>query len=115
MVMITAYKYLILEDGILLVFEKELPLDDNIPIDVIKGTDNDNYLRIKGSHLAKMNTELINWLKETKRLYVASSEMFDLKIKMQGAIELDDISMGKLLAYMEMTPASEITRVAGSR
>jgi len=97
-----AYKYLRLPDGILFVFESEMFLDEtDIPVDFIK-QGNSNYLKINETHFVPLDKEVMEWLKETKKLYVASSEMFDPKIKMNGTIELDDISVGKILAYMEM-------------
>jgi len=101
--MITAYKYLKLKDGILLVFEKEMLFDGTDVVINFERIGNSNYLKIREEHFVSLNEEIFEWLKKTKKLYIAVSEVFDSKIEIQEAIVIDDISVGKLLAYMDIS------------
>lgn len=107
--MITSYKYLKFVDGVFLIFEKGMKFKGKeMPIDLVEQS-GVFYLRIGETHFVFLEPDIIGHLIKTKKLYISVSNVFDTKIEMQGAIELDDISLGKLMAYMEMGTTNPLT------
>lgn len=102
--MTIAYKFLRLPDGVLFVFEKGMVFEgEETPITfVVKGKK--NYLKILESHYIPLDEKIMGHLVETKRLYIGSSEITEPEIRIDGIIDLNDISMGKIIAYYEMEP-----------
>ena len=49
-----------------------------------------------------LDNETIEYLKGCNHLHIAVSDFFESRIVLQGTIEIDDVSKGKLLAYVEM-------------
>ena len=99
--MFVAYKYLNLDNGLLVVFENRLPVCPNISISV-KKMDNDCYLALDENYLIPLKNDIVEHLTKTKKIYIVYSDIFNIKMDPQGVIEINDILMGKLLAYMEM-------------
>ncbi len=100
-----AYKYLKLEDGILLIFEAPLLFDkQDVPLGYTNFEGN-KYLKLGEQHWIEIAPHIIKWLVESKKLYIASSDIFSKQIDFNGTITLTDISIGKLVAYMEMEDA----------
>ncbi len=99
--MFTAYKYMKANGGLLVIFEKGISLSPGLSLDVVR-IENDPYLKIGQEHFLSLKAETIESLKATNRLHIAVSGYFESCIVLQGTIEIDDISKGKLLAYVEM-------------
>jgi hypothetical protein len=99
--MYTAYKYMKMDRGLLAVFEKGISFGSGLPLDVVR-IENDPYLKIGQDHYLHLNDETIRCLKGCNRLHIAMSGSFESLITLQGTIEIDDITIGKLLAYVEM-------------
>ncbi len=99
--MYTAYKHLKMNGGLLAIFEKGIALSPGLPLDVVR-IENDPYLRIARDHFIRLDLEMIEDLKDCNRLHIAVSSLLESRITLQGTIEIDDISKGKLLAYVEM-------------
>lgn len=101
----TAYKYMKMDKGLLLVFETRLSFGSGLSLNVVK-IENDLYLKIGQDHYVHLDGDTIDCLKDWNRLHVAVSGSFESRITLQGTIEIDDISIGKLLAYVEMEKSS---------
>jgi hypothetical protein len=99
--MLTAYKYMKMNGGLLAVFEKEISFGRGLSLDIVRIED-DPYLKIGRSHYIRLEEETLEYLKGCNRIHVAVSDFFESRIALQGTIEMDDISKGKLLAYVEM-------------
>jgi hypothetical protein len=96
-----AYKYLNLGNGLLVVFDNKLTVSPNISM-TIKKTDNNCCLVLDENYLIPLSDDIIDHLTKTKKIYIAYSDIFDNRMEPLGTIELSDISMGKLLAYIEI-------------
>ncbi len=99
--MYTAHKYMKMDRGLLAVFEKGISFGSGLPLDVVR-IENDPHLKIGQDHYLRLDDETIECLKGCNRLHIATSGPFESQITLQGTIEIDDISIGKLLAYVEM-------------
>ncbi|MDX9823078.1 MAG: hypothetical protein RBT20_14185 [Syntrophales bacterium] len=99
--MYTAYKYMKMDRGLLAVFEKGISLGPGLSLDIVR-IEKDPYLKIGQDHYLRMNDEMMELLKGCNRLHIAVSGPFENLITLQGTIEIDDISIGKILAYVEM-------------
>lgn len=97
----TAYKYMKMDKGLLVVFEEGISFGLVLPLDVVK-VENDSYLKIGQDHYFRLDDETIDCLKDCNRLHIGVSSSFESRISIQGTVEMDDISIGKLLAYVEM-------------
>ena len=84
-----------------MIFEKGISLGPGLPLDVVR-IENDPYLKIGQEHFLRLDVETIASLKSSSSLHIAVSGPFESWIALQGTIEIDDISKGKLLAYAEM-------------
>lgn len=96
----TAYKYMKLEKGLMAVFEKGISRTSGVPLNIVR-IENNPYLKIGQDHYLRLDDETINCIKTCNRLHIGVSGLFESKITIQGTIEIDDISIGKLLAYIE--------------
>ncbi len=101
----TAYKYMKMDKGLLLVFEKRFSFTPGLSLNVVK-IENNTYLKIGQDHYVPLDDDTIDCLKDCSRLHIAVSGPFESQINLQGTVEIDDISIGKLLAYVEMEKAS---------
>ena len=99
--MYTTYKHMKINAGLLLVFEKEIPFGPGLSLDVVR-IENDPYLRIGRDHFIRLDGETLECLKDCNRLHIAVSSLFESRMTLQGTIEIDDVSKGKLLAYVEI-------------
>lgn len=99
--MLTAYKYMKMNGGLLAVFEKGISFGSRLTIDVVR-IESDTYLKIGHDHFLRLDDNTIECLKGCNRLHIAVSDHFESRIFLQGTIEIDDISIGKVLAYIEM-------------
>jgi hypothetical protein len=99
--MLTAYKFMKMNEGLLAVFEKEISFGSRLTLDVVR-IESDTYLKIGRDHLLRLEDETIECLKGCNRLHIAVSDHFESRITIQGTIEIDDISIGKVLAYIDM-------------
>lgn len=99
--MLTAYKYMKMNGGLLAIFEKEISFSSGLSLDVVR-IENDPYLKIGRIHYIRLDEETIEYLENCNRIHIAVSDLFESRITLQGTIEIDDISKGKLLAYVEM-------------
>ena len=99
--MLTAYKYLKMNGGLLAVFEKEISFGPGLSLDVVRIEDNP-YLKIGRDHYIRLDEATIECFKDCNRIHIAVSDLFESRIALQGTIEIDDVSKGKLLAYVEM-------------
>lgn len=99
--MFTAYKYMKMERGLLAIFEEGIPLSPGLSLEVVR-MEKYPYLKIGRDHFLRLDEETIECLKDCSRLHIAVSGPFDSRISFQGTIEIDDISIGRLLAYVEM-------------
>ena len=99
--MITAYKYMNMNGGLMAVFEKGISFGSGLSLDVVRIED-DPYLKIGRNHFLHLDNETIEYLKGCNHLHIAVSDFFESRIVLQGTIEIDDVSKGKLLAYVEM-------------
>jgi hypothetical protein len=99
--MFIAYKYLNLGNGLLVVFDGQFSISPDISISIKKKDDN-CYLSINDDYLIPLINETIEHLTKTKKIYVAYSDIFDIRMEPLGTIELSDILMGRLFAYMEI-------------
>lgn len=99
--MYTAYKYMKMDRGLLAIFEQGISLSSELPLDVVR-IENDPYLKIGRDHFLHLDGETIECLKDCNRLNIAVSGPFESRITLQGTIDIDDVSIGKLLAYVEM-------------
>ena len=97
----TAYKYMKMDKGLLIVFEKKISFGSGLPLNVMR-VENDTYLKIGQDHYFRLDDETIDCLKNSNRLHIGVSGSFESRITIQGTVEIDDISIGKLLAYVEM-------------
>jgi len=99
--MLTAYKYMKMNGGLLAIFEKGITFGSRLTLDVVS-MENDPYLKIGRNHFLRLDDETIEHLKGCNRLHIAVSDHFESLITLQATIEIDDISIGKVLAYIEM-------------
>jgi hypothetical protein len=99
--MLTAYKYMKMHGGLLAVFEKGISLSPGLSLDVVR-IENNPYLKIGREHLLRLDSETIECLKSCNRFHIAVSGPFESRITLQGTVEIDDIAIGKLLAYIEI-------------
>ena len=99
--MVTAYKYLKMNGGLLAVFEKGISFSQGLPLNIIM-IENDPYLKIGQDHYIRLDKETIECLESCNRIHIAVSDLFESRITLQGTIEIDDVAKGKLLAYVEM-------------
>ena len=97
----TAYKYMKMEKGLLIVFEKKISFGSGLSLNIVR-IENAPYLKIGQDHYFRLDDETIDCLKNCNRIHVGISDSFESRITIQGTIEIDDISIGKLLAYVEM-------------
>ena len=97
----TAYKYMKMDKGLLMVFEKKISLGPGLPLNVVR-IENDPYLKIGQDHYFRLDDETIDCLKNCNHIHVGISDSFESRITIQGTVDIDDISIGKLLAYVEM-------------
>ena len=101
----TTYKYMKMDRGLLLVFEQRISFGSVLSLNVVK-VENDPYLKIGQDHYLRLDEEAIDCLKDCHRLHIAVSSPFESRIILQGTVEIDDVSIGKLLAYVEMERTS---------
>ena len=99
--MFTAYKYMKMERGLLAIFEEGIPLSPGLSLEVVR-MEKYPYLKIGRDHFLRLDEETIECLKDCNRIHIAVSGSFESRISFQGTIEIDDISIGRLLAYVEM-------------
>ena len=99
--MLTAYKYLKMNGGLLAVFEKGISFGQGLPLNIVMIED-DPYLKIGRDHYIRLDKETIDCLESCNRIHIAVSDLFESRIALQGTIEIDDVTKGKLLAYVEM-------------
>lgn len=99
--MLTAYKYMKTDKGLLAIFEGGIPLSPGLSLEVVR-MENYPYLKIGQDHFLRLDEETIECLKNCNRLHIAVSGPFESRVSFQGTIEIDDVSIGKLLAYVEM-------------
>ncbi len=97
----TAYKYMKIDKGLLLVFEERISFGSGLSLNVVK-IENEPYLKVGQDHYVRLDNDTIDCLKDCNRLHMAVSGLFESRIIIQGTVEIDDISIGKLLAYVEM-------------
>lgn len=105
--MLVAYKYGVLQDGLMVVFERPMPKEafdrsaDDIILEVVQGRDN-VFLRFGETHAVSLEPEILDALSRTKRLVLAVSDLFERKITIEQTVEFDDVMLGRLLAYAEI-------------
>ncbi len=99
--MYTACKYMKVDSGLLVVFETGISPGSVLSLDIDR-IENDPYLKIGREHYIRLDNAVIDCLKKCKRLHIAVSGPFESLISLQGTIEIDDVSIGKLLAYIEI-------------
>jgi hypothetical protein len=96
-----SYKYLDVGKGLLVIFEEKTPNQSKIPMTIVKLGEM-HYLSLYENFLIPLTPEILDILSRTKHLHIAYSNIFDTKVQMQGTVELDDVLIGKILAYIEM-------------
>ena len=99
--MITAYKYMKMNGGLLAVFEKSVVFGSRLTLDVVN-VERNPYLKIGTDHFLRLDDKTLECLKDCNRIYIAVSDNFESRMTFQGTIEIDDISIGKILAYIEI-------------
>ncbi len=62
------------------------------------------FIKLGQTHLIPTDFGFLEWLKETKRVYLASSGHFEPEIRICGTVEFDDLIIGRILAYSELVP-----------
>lgn len=99
--MVTAYKYMKMNGGLLAVFEKSIVFGSRLTLDVVS-IEHNPYLKIGRDHFLRLDNETIECLKGCNNIYIAVSDHFESHMTFQGTVAIDDISIGKVLAYIEM-------------
>lgn len=96
---ILPYKQIILENGLLVIYEKDVDYE-NATLQVVK-IDDSCFLRVGEAHLILLSVDDFDCIEKTRKIYLAESEKTDVSGVVQGFVEIDDMSMGKLIAYLE--------------
>jgi len=97
-----AYKYMPIADGIVVVFEEPIKnFEKGVNLSIAEHN-NLKYLAINESHLINISDGIVNNLERTDNIYVAHSAKNEYGITIQGAIQVDKILVGKIIAYSEI-------------
>ena len=102
-----AYKYCILQNGLMVVCEDPLPKEaldrssNGISIEVVQDQ-NDVYLCVGETHAIPLIPDILDALSRTKRLILAVSGLFERRISVSQTVEIDDVMFGRLMAYVEI-------------
>lgn len=96
---ILPYKQIILENGLLVIYEKDMDYG-NATLQVVK-IDDSCFLRVGEVHLILLSLDVFDCIETTRKIYLAESEKTDVSGAVRGYVEIDDRAMGKLTAYLE--------------
>ncbi len=99
-----AYKFLKLPNGILVVFERSFEESgEKVTVEFVT-KNGKSFIKLGQNHLIPSDFGLLDWLKETRRIYIAFSGHFEPEIRICGTVEFDDLIIGRILAYSELAP-----------
>ena len=98
--MILPYKQVILENGLLVIYEEEVACDD-APLQVVTIRDT-CYLLVGTAHLILLSVGVFECIEMTRKIFLAKSEQSSVSVAVQGHTVIDDVAMGKLIAYLEI-------------
>ncbi|MEI7636055.1 MAG: hypothetical protein WCJ37_02030 [Syntrophus sp. (in: bacteria)] len=100
---ILPYKQIILDSGLLVLFEQSpVPGAENTSLFQLVRADNAFLLKVGKNHLVPLSVNTIDCLMRTRRLYFAVSKKDDLYGGLVGILDIDDVAVGKLVAYLEV-------------
>ena len=103
--MVVPYKQIILDQGLLVLYEQAMTSDTDPetsrPTLHVITSDGFYYIQIGEDHLVLLDEATLSCIISTKKIYLAYSEKENLMGTLDGFIDLDAISLGKLLAHLE--------------
>ena len=99
--MIISYKHILLENGLLALFEKNVDADDPSRLQAVRAG-NAYFLMVGEFRLIPLGSEILDCIARTKRIYLAVGGQNDSLGFMKGYVEIDDISLGRLIAHWEV-------------
>lgn len=100
--MVVAYKHIAVTDGLIILFQSEIPdFDKGVPIGYVK-YEGQACIFLGETHLVPLDTNIIAALEQTAKLYVMAGKPTEYEVATQGAIHLDKIFIGKIMAYFEL-------------
>ncbi|MEI6313258.1 MAG: hypothetical protein WCO89_00200 [Syntrophus sp. (in: bacteria)] len=99
---ILPYKQIILDSGLLVVYERDLDQSEGIgPIRVIR-INEEVLIRIDLKHLVKLNKQYFDCILATQRIILAVSEKTDDSGAMVGVININELSMARIAGQIEV-------------
>ena len=108
---ILPYKQIILDSGLLCLFEHAPePAAENASLFLLVRTDNAFLLKGGENHLVPLAVTTIDCLMRTRRLYFAVSEKADTYGGLVGILDIDDVAVGKLVAYLEVAATDSASK-----
>ena len=100
---ILPHKQIILETGLLVIHENAVDYE-NASLHVVK-IDGSCHFLMGEAHLILLYPGVLECLEKTRRVYLAYCEKNDLAVYVQWHTDIDDMAMGKLIAYLEISEA----------
>jgi hypothetical protein len=94
-----AYKYLEINKGLIVFFEKEIPFFNNQTDIEFKHEKDGDFLCIGTNHHIPLQSDFLNVLPKADVLFIAVGMKDRYDSKIQGGINLDKLSIGRVMAY----------------
>jgi hypothetical protein len=101
-VWILPYKQIVLESGLLVLFEQtvETKLGEAPPFQLVR-KGNAFLLQVGEYHLVPLDVIVLDCIVMTRRLYFGVSEKTDISGVVMGILDIDEMSIGKIVAHQE--------------
>ncbi len=100
---IIPYKQIFLDSGLLVIYEKDLEENaEKQPVQVVKLGDS-CCLKLGYDHLVLLDRDSFGCIAMTRKILLAISKSENISGDLVGMFEIDDMAMGKLVAYLEGT------------
>ena len=97
-----AYKYIPVEDGLIIIFEEEIhDFAKGVALGFVKIKD-EKYMTIGENNLFQLTDGTLPLIEKSEAIYIAVSEKNEMAAGIQGRILLDRFIVGKLIAHAEM-------------